>query len=293
MRLRLCVATLFLAAASASSADAESVRIAIAQLSSGQAGDFDVMLARARAAKAAGARLIVFPETADMGWLNPKAFFEASPIPGAVTDRFAEIAKSTGLWLVTGLAERGRQIADGPATFEAYDSAVMIDPSGAIVLRHRKFNVLKNAFSSCPVAYGSQGCGYTPGALSDIKVAQTPFGAVGLLVCADAFTYDTASLDALKPYRPNLVIVPWGVTASSQTECGADGFNATGFAAQAAAYLKTAYVIGANATGERVHGRFLPSWYCGASGFATPTGEIGGVLDGDDELGLFDVPIGN
>lgn len=51
------------------------------------------------------------------------------------------------------------------------------------------------------------------------------------------------------------------------------------------------YVIGANATGQRPYGRFLPSWYCGMSGFAKPTGEVGGVTNPQDETGLFDVPI--
>jgi len=146
----------------------------------------------------------------------------------------------------------------------------MIDSTVSIALHHRQFEVVKNAFSSCPAVFGTPGCSYTPGALGDTKAVQTPFGTVGLFVCDDAFTYDKASLDALKPHHPTLVIVPWGVTAGSQADCGKDGFNATDFAAQAAAYLQTAYVVGANGVGSRPYGRFLPSWYCGTSGFATP-----------------------
>jgi N-carbamoylputrescine amidase len=111
---------------------------------------------------------------------------------------------------------------------------------------------------------------------------------VGLFVCDDAFTYDTASPDALAALHPTLVVIPWGITAGSQADCGKEGFNATGFAGKAAAYLKTAYVIGANATGERTFGRFLPSWYCGTSGFAKPNGDIGGILNDQDEMGVFD-----
>lgn len=292
MRLCWIMMLLFTALIPSVPARAASVRIAVVQLSSSDTGDFGKMLVDARFAKAAGAQLLVFPETADMGWLNPRAFFDATEIPGAVTDRFADIARATGLWVVAGLAERGKRVATQPPTYEVYDSAVMIDPSGAIVLRHRQFNVVKNAFSVCPAAFGAKGCGYTPGPLSETKVAATPFGLVGLFVCDDAFTNDTSSLDALKVFHPNLVIIPWGITAGSQAECGKDGFNATGFAAQAAAYLKTAYVIGANATGKRTYGRFLPSWYCGTSGFAKPTGEIGGGLNTQVKMGLFDVPVG-
>jgi hypothetical protein len=36
-----------------------------------------------------------------------------------------------------------------------------------------------------------------------------------------------------------------------QEKCGKENFNATGFASQAAMYLGSAYVIGANAKGKR------------------------------------------
>jgi N-carbamoylputrescine amidase len=272
-------------------AHAAKVKIAVVQLSSAQVGDFSAMRSYAQTAKEAGAQIVVFPETSDMGWLNPDAFFNAAPIPGVTTDAFASIAKSARIWVVTGLAERGPPIAAQPPTYQAYDSAVLIDPNGVIVLRHRKFNVLKNAFSSCPAVYGSQGCSYTPGPLSETIVARTSFGVVGLLVCADAYTYDPSSLDALKLFSPSLVIIPWGITAASLSQCGQDGFDATSYAAKAAAYLRTAYVVGANATGARPYGRFLPSWYCGTSGFATPNGGIGGELNTQVDIGYFEIPL--
>jgi N-carbamoylputrescine amidase len=124
-----------------------------------------------------------------------------------------------------------------------------------------------------------------------VTVADTPFGRLGMLVCADAYTYDTSTLDALKALKPELVIIPWGVAAGSTEECGESGFNATGFAAEAAAHLKSAYVVGANAVGSRPFGRFLPSWYCGTSGYATPDGKVGAVADEEQEMAIFDIPI--
>jgi N-carbamoylputrescine amidase len=97
-------------------------------------------------------------------------------------------------------------------------------------------------------------------------------------------------LQALKAQDPEFVIIPWGITAASQAECGTEGFNATGFAVEAAKYLGTAYVIGANGVGERRYGRFRPSWYCGTSGFATPGGEVGGVADREQSIAVFDIP---
>jgi predicted amidohydrolase len=270
------------------SASAASVRVAVVQLSSSDAGNYARMSADARSAKQAGAEIVVFPEASDLGWLNPAAFSDAAEIPGATSDRFADIARATGLWVVAGLTERGKRASASPPTFEAYDDAVLIDPSGAIILRHRQHNVVRNAFSSCPARLGT-GCGYTPGSLEDTAAVRTPFGLVGLAVCDDAFTSDIASLDALKRLGPDLVIVPWGITAGTQEECGKSGFDATGFAAQAATYLR-ATVVGANATGPRTFGRLLPSWYCGTSGYATSTGGVGGVMDAITEVGVFDVP---
>lgn len=180
---------------------------------------------------------MVYPEEVVFGWLNPKVFYEAEPIPGRAQAAFASIAKEAGIWVAAGLAERGPQIAFDPITYEVFDSGILIDSRGQTVLHYRQHNVIKNAFSECPIKYGSQGCSYTQGPLSDVEVAETPFGRIGMLVCADAYTYDTSTLNALKSLKPELVIIPWGVTAGSTEECGETGFNAKGFAVRAATHL--------------------------------------------------------
>lgn len=43
--------------------------------------------------------------------------------------------------------------------------------------------------------------------------------------------------------------------------------------------------------GERAYGRFLPSWYCGYSGFSKPSGEVGGIANSTDKLVYFDIPL--
>jgi predicted amidohydrolase len=270
-----------------------SVRVALVQLDASDAGNFQKIESFAKQAKQMGAELVIFPEASSFGWLNPKAFTEAEPIPGAQASKFAAVAVAAKIWVATGLEERGPKAGGGTNTFHAYDSGILINPQGEIVLHHRKHNVLKNAFDqdACRSAFGVDECGYTPGPLSDIKIAETPFGRTAILVCADAYTYDLASLQALKAQNPEFVIVPWGVTAGTQAECGTEGFNATGYAARAAKYLATAYVLGANAVGERRYGRFRPSWYCGTSGFATPAGEVGGVADTAQSIAVFDIPI--
>jgi predicted amidohydrolase len=249
----------------------------------------------AQQAKAQGAQLVIFPEGSDFGWLNPAVFTQAAPIPGAYSDQFVAIATSVNIWVAAGLSEKGPKAGPGslPNAYQAYDSGILINPQGQIVLHHRKFNVLQNAFdpAACQAILNQSQCAYTPGPLSDITTVQTPFGKTALLVCSDAYTYPPATaLDKLRAITPEIVIVPWGITAGTQAECGTSGFNATGFASEAAAYLKSAFVVGANAVGPRNYGRFLPSVYCGDSGYAAPTGQSVEASQPTQELVLLTIP---
>lgn len=97
----------------------------------------------------------------------------------------------------------------------------------------KKAQILK--ISIVPPSLDGDGCGYTAG--SKVSVVDTPFGRTTSLVCADAYTYDVTTLDKVKLLKPDVVIVPWGVAADKQEECGQQGFNATAYAAQTAKYL--------------------------------------------------------
>lgn len=269
--------------------------VAMVQLQSSDVGNFGLMMTLAQQAKAQGAQLVIFPEGSVFGWLNPAVFTQAATIPGTYSDKFVAIATSVNIWVAAGLAERGPKAGPGslPNAYQAYDSGILINPQGQIVLHHRKYNVLQNAFdpAACQAILNQPQCAYTPGPLSDITTVQTPFGKTALLVCSDAYTYQPATaLDRLKALTPGLVIVPWGITAGTQAECGTSGFNATGYASQAAVYLKSAFVVGANAVGPRNYGRFLPSVYCGDSGYAAPTGQSVEAPQPMQELVLLTIP---
>lgn len=257
---------------------AAELTVGLVQLRTTDAGNFQVMKSLALEARDKGATLIVFPEASDLGWLNPDAFTKAEPIPGKFSTGFAEIAAELGIWVAAGLTERGPKAGNGSRAdaHEAYDAAILVDPSGKIIIHHRQVNVVLNAFdpAACQAILNLPQCSYTPGKKEDMDVVLTPFGRTALLVCADAYTYAPATaLERLKILAPDLVIVPWGITAAVKDQCGAKDFNATDYAADAARYLQSAFVVGANATGERTYGRFLPSIYCGDSGYATPSGE--------------------
>ena len=259
-----------------------------------EAGNFALMKERAVAAKSEGAQIIVFPEAAVLGWLNPEVFTKAEPVPGKYTAAFASIAREVGIWVAAGLAERGPKAAGLYDVYEAFDAGVLLNADGDIVIHHRKHNVLGNSFDTdaCQRIFGKDQCSYLSAPIVEIKAIDTPFGRLAILVCADAFTYDDAVLSKLKILKPDLVIVPWGIVAPDKQNCGADGYNATGFASVAAKYMKTAYVVGANSVGERPFGRYRPSWYCGTSGFAEPDGTIGAIADASQRVALFDIPLG-
>lgn len=297
MQLKYVVLTLLVIGVSTQAAFAKDsatgeLTVAVAQLPSSEAGDFKDFTRLAKEAKKNDARLIVYPESSVFGWLNPEVFTQSQPIPGAHSDAFIELATSVEIWVAAGLAERGPEIPGEPGEYEVYDSAILVNPKGKIVLHHRKYQVLKNAFNpeKCPCEDDEDGCEYLAGNLEDMKTAETPFGITALLVCADAYTYDKTTLLALKKLRPEFVIVPWGIAASKQSDCGAEGFNAAEYGAQAAKVLETAYVVGANGVGDRPYGRFLPSVYCGASGLASPEGKVLDVADSKQELDYFKVP---
>ena len=127
-------------------------------------------LARARTmieeAAGLGCDLLVLPEALDLGWTHPSAKTEALPIPGPYSEEFCEQARAHGMYLCAGLTER-----DGE---RVYNGAILIDPSGEIILKYRKINVLE-------VGQEFYSIGRTLG------VVETPFGLIGLNICADNY----------------------------------------------------------------------------------------------------------
>lgn len=131
-------------------------------------GDAQANLRRAAEVMAEGGRqncdLVLLPECLDVGWTHPRAADLAEPVPGPHFEPLAGAARENGVWVVAGLTEH-----DGMHTFNA---GVLISPEGRLVLKHRKVNLLDIARPY-----------YTPG--DRLAVAETPFGRLGLTICAD------------------------------------------------------------------------------------------------------------
>lgn len=115
-------------------------------------------------AAAEGAQLCILPECMDLGWGTPQARQLAQPIPGDISRRLCDIARKHGVWLVSGLTER-----EGDSICNA---ALLISDEGEILHKHRKINILTGVEDV-----------YTVG--DRIAVTDTPFGKIGISICAD------------------------------------------------------------------------------------------------------------
>jgi predicted amidohydrolase len=147
-----------------------------------------------RRAAAAGCEIVVLPECLDLGWTHSSARHSAGPIPGGSSDELAWAAREAGIHVVAGLTER---FEDG-----IYNAAVLIAPTGELLLVHRKINVLDIAQDL-----------YATG--DRLSVARTPLGTIGVNVCADNFPDSLCLGHALARMGARLLLSPcaWAVDA--------------------------------------------------------------------------------
>jgi predicted amidohydrolase len=89
-------------------------------------------------------------------------------VPGVSSVYFGELAKKLNIHIQFGLAELE------PSTQKIYNTGVLIDPQGSVVLTHRKWGLYH-----VESKYFSQG--------SDSHTYDSIFGPVGILICADVY----------------------------------------------------------------------------------------------------------
>ena len=168
-------------------------------------GDVSGNLSRAekRIATAAtqGADVVLLPEALDCGWTHPSATLSAGTIPdGDACRRLRAAAKQQGVFVCTGLVE-----CDSRNTQHAtriFNSAVLIDPRGEVILHHRKINELD--FARKLYSVGDR-----------LGVAETPWGRAGLMICADAFAPGQVISRSLALMGAQFILSPcaWAVPA--------------------------------------------------------------------------------
>ena len=162
-------------------------------------GDVDVNLRSARrmigAAAKAGAQVVLLPEALDAGWTHPSGRKLADAVPnGRVCSAYCDAAQEHGLYVCGGLTER--------AADRVYNAAVLVSPTGQVLLHHRKLNELEIGHDA-----------YDQG--DRLAVAHTPLATFGLMICADGAVPGEFVARALGLMGADVILSPsaWAVEA--------------------------------------------------------------------------------
>lgn len=249
---------------------ADTIRVAAAQifcLDGDKPGNLVRIENALKAAQAAGVDVICFPEMALMGWVNPDAHQRSQPIPGQDSDALAALARKYEMYMVVGLGEKeGDQL---------YDAAILLDPTGQILLKHRKVNILTELMDPP----------YTPG--KGVQVAETPFGRIGLMICADSFVEEVkAEMTAL---QPDLVLIPYG-WAKEVEDWPEHGLQLEKTVTEAASVIGCP-IVGTDLVGQISQGPWRGLVYGGQSLVVDAQGTVlQKGLDRDKDLLIVDLP---
>ncbi len=163
-----------------------------------ESGRPEANLARAeelvRTAAARGCQMVVLPECMDVGWAHPQAAELAEPINGPRARWLRLLAQELEVYILAGFTER-----DGD---RVYNAALLVDPAGAPLLRHRKINLLVGVEDVYNVG-------------DRLGVAHTPLGTLGVSICADNFPESLALGHCLARMGARVLLAPcaWATPA--------------------------------------------------------------------------------
>ena len=145
-----------------------------------------------------GAQLVVLQELHDSLYFCQEELTDnfdlAQPIPGTVTDFYSNVAKESGVVLVTSLFEKR-----APGLY--HNTAVVFEKDGTIAGKYRKMHIPDD-----PAYY--EKFYFTPGDLG-FEPIQTSVGKLGVLVCWDLWYPEAARLMALR--GAELLIYPTAI----------------------------------------------------------------------------------
>lgn len=148
----------------------------------------------------AGADVIVLPEAMTLGWTHESAEFLASEIPGGdACLTLCRAARENNIFVCAGIIEQSET--------GIYNSAVLIDASGVVIIHHRKINELDIATHL-----------YQRG--DRLSVAQTSLGVLGVMICADALIDENVIAKTLAQMGAKVILSPsaWAVPPDHDNE---------------------------------------------------------------------------
>lgn len=183
------------------------MRLALAQLLV-EGGEAERNFERAEKLIAQAARqqadLVLLPETIDFAWTHPRSIAEAMPIPGPYSNLFCEWAKKYKVFICVGLTEK-------TATCN-YNTAILINAEGEMIGMHRKINLLTVEFPYYEVG-------------RKLEVFDTPFGKIGLNICADNYLDALHIGHALARMGAEIIISPSSWTVDYSITEGQDPYR--------------------------------------------------------------------
>ena len=274
MRHSIALTATLLALPLAWSAPPKPVRVAVCQIlviDSDREGNFRRIEYALDRAESEHADIAVFPESAILGWENPEAHRLAEPIPGKDSLRIAALARQYKLMIAIGLDEK--------AGDRLYDSAILVDKTGALLWKHRKTNVLAELMTPP----------YSEGTPDGIGVVETEFGRIAVLICADTFV--DAHFKRIQSLQPDLLLVPYGWAALNEA-WPAHSKTLEAIVRRRAAELHCP-MVGVDLVGEMTHGPWKGQTYGGSSFVADGAGQILLTLrDRDTDLRVIELSIG-
>lgn len=147
-----------------------------------------------------GAEVVVLPEALTLGWTHPSARTSADEIPGGEScERLRAAAKRHRMLVCAGLVER--------AGDKLFNSAVLLDEAGTLLIHHRKIHELD--FARELYACGDR-----------LSVVETRLGRVGVMICADGFAPQQSISRALGSMGARFIFSPcaWAVPADHDNE---------------------------------------------------------------------------
>ena len=151
--------------------------------------------AEQRIAEAAlrGADIVVLPEALTLGWTHPSARTLADEVPdGESCARLRGAAHQHRIFVCAGIVERAGE--------KIFNAAVFINPAGEVILHHRKIHELDIAHEL--YALGDR-----------LAVAETEFGRIGSMICADGFAPGQSISRTLAMMGARVILSPcaWAV----------------------------------------------------------------------------------
>ncbi len=126
--------------------------------------------------------VVCLPECTLTGYLYEEEDFArfAEPVPGPTINKLSKLSAKYGIYLCFGLIEKGDQ-------GRVYNTAVLLDSTGKILLKHRKNNEKPPFVNS-----------------ETVSSVDTRFGKIGILICADIFSKEV--VEKLNPELDFLIM---------------------------------------------------------------------------------------